>query len=250
MVFRAATRAQAANAPGALVESLRPAFEALRLPFFSVYEAVSDGHGHALRWLLGRPHTPWHAYYLEHRLYRCDYRVRRALSSSDPFFGSELLRSGADIAEDDRAFVEAAASFGLTESYVLPHRTADNRVFAVVVIGEGREIDHAYRVALLSLSSTFLFSALRIEAEAVRSSSGRARAVLTVRQLECLEWSRHGKSSADIGNILSLSPRTIDEHLASACQILGVRTRVQAVSIALTRGILPYATASVERRNP
>lgn len=52
---------------------------------------------------------------------------------------------------------------------------------------------------------------------------------LTDRQMECLEWAAHGKSSADIAVILGLSKRTVDEHLAATCDKLGVKTRVQAV---------------------
>ena len=61
---------------------------------------------------------------------------------------------------------------------------------------------------------------------------------LTARQLECLQWVREGKSSFDIGAILGVSPRTVDEHLAGACQKLGVRTRVQAVAEVLRRGLI------------
>jgi len=56
---------------------------------------------------------------------------------------------------------------------------------------------------------------------------------LTARQLECLRWAAAGKSSADIGAIIGLSARTVDDHLAAVCRRLGVRTRVQAVVLAL-----------------
>ena len=52
-----------------------------------------------------------------------------------------------------------------------------------------------------------------------------------------LYWARQGKSSADIGFILSLSARTVDEHIAHACETLGVRTRIQAVARAVMLGL-------------
>ena len=61
---------------------------------------------------------------------------------------------------------------------------------------------------------------------------------LTDRQLECLYWAQEGKSSADIGQILGISPRTVDGHFAKICAILGVRTRVQAVVRARELGLL------------
>ena len=61
---------------------------------------------------------------------------------------------------------------------------------------------------------------------------------LTARQLECLAWVRQGKSSTDIGAILGISGRVVDEHIAHACERLGVRTRVQAVLAANAKGYI------------
>ncbi len=64
------------------------------------------------------------------------------------------------------------------------------------------------------------------------------RPILRPRQRECLYWASQGKSSVDIGRMLSLSSRTVDEHIRGACRTLGVRTRVQAVARALTLGLI------------
>lgn len=65
-------------------------------------------------------------------------------------------------------------------------------------------------------------------------------ALLTERQLECLEWVAQGKSSADIAGILGLSKRTVDEHLSVVCEKLGVKSRVQAVrKLSSINGVTP-----------
>ena len=61
---------------------------------------------------------------------------------------------------------------------------------------------------------------------------------LSDRQLECLAWVQEGKSAGDIGEILGISGRTVESHLARVCEILGVRTRVQAVVRARDLGLL------------
>ena len=61
---------------------------------------------------------------------------------------------------------------------------------------------------------------------------------LTPRQRECLLWVRMGKSSSDIGDLLGLSAETVNDHIAAACQRLGVRTRVQAVAEAAVHGFI------------
>lgn len=54
---------------------------------------------------------------------------------------------------------------------------------------------------------------------------------LTDRQRQCLGLASQGLSSRAIGEALGLSPRTVDEHFARACDLLGVRTRTQAVAL-------------------
>lgn len=53
---------------------------------------------------------------------------------------------------------------------------------------------------------------------------------LSDRQRECLTLAADGLTSAGIAKQLGISPRTVDEHLALACGLLGVRTRTQAVA--------------------
>lgn len=61
---------------------------------------------------------------------------------------------------------------------------------------------------------------------------------LSRRQLECLRWAEAGKSARDTGQILGISQRTVEKHLEQACELLGVRTRIQAVVRARQLGLL------------
>lgn len=61
---------------------------------------------------------------------------------------------------------------------------------------------------------------------------------LSPRESECLLWVSRGKSSADIGQIVGLSPRTVDSYLEKTCAKLRVRTRIEAVAIAVRDGII------------
>lgn len=248
MIFDAAIAAEAAVTADELIDALEPAFALIGLSYFRVVEAVSDGEARVLRHMVGKVNSKWERFYSEQRFAQRDPRLRWALTSSAPFFMSDIL---AELRCEERVTVEEARRFGIFQSFVLPHRGADNRRFAVVAIGTLREITPLERVAAHTLGSALLFSSLRIEGQG-RSGAAREHPALTIRQLQCLEWSRRGKSSADIGKILGLSPRTIDEHFAMACRVLEVRTRVQAVSKALALGVLPYLAADVPKmqRNP
>lgn len=75
----------------------------------------------------------------------------------------------------------------------------------------------------------------------LESSDRRPRTsgpALSPRQLECLRWVEAGLSARDTGQILGISPRTVEKHLEQAYQALGVRTRIQAVVRARALGLL------------
>jgi len=55
---------------------------------------------------------------------------------------------------------------------------------------------------------------------------------LTTREAEVLYWVVKGKTNRDIGDILGLSPRTVNKHLEHIYEKLGVETRTAAVAAA------------------
>ena len=61
---------------------------------------------------------------------------------------------------------------------------------------------------------------------------------VTARQLECLAWVAEGKTAAEIGIILGISGRTVEKHVARACELFGVARRIQAVDQARRLGLL------------
>lgn len=77
-----------------------------------------------------------------------------------------------------------------------------------------------------------------LKLEVSSPGSGRDRVVLSRRQLECLSWAEAGKSARDTGQILGISQRTVEKHLEQAYEVLGVRTRIQAVVRARSLGLL------------
>lgn len=55
---------------------------------------------------------------------------------------------------------------------------------------------------------------------------------LTQREAEVMLWISYGKSSTDISDVLSISPRTVQKHLERIYEKLGVETRSAAAAIA------------------
>lgn len=57
---------------------------------------------------------------------------------------------------------------------------------------------------------------------------------LTLRESEVLVWLARGKANRDIGEILGLSPRTVNKHLEQIYAKIGVENRAAATALAVT----------------
>jgi LuxR family transcriptional regulator, quorum-sensing system regulator BjaR1 len=62
--------------------------------------------------------------------------------------------------------------------------------------------------------------------------------VLTPREREVLAWAAQGKSAWEIGEILEIAKRTVDEHAQTAVRKLGAVNRTHAVAIALRDNLI------------
>ncbi|HXD06493.1 MAG TPA: response regulator transcription factor [Burkholderiaceae bacterium] len=58
---------------------------------------------------------------------------------------------------------------------------------------------------------------------------------LTAREAEVLYWVAKGKTNRDSGEILGMSPRTVNKHLEHVFEKLGVETRTAAASLVMSR---------------
>jgi len=66
--------------------------------------------------------------------------------------------------------------------------------------------------------------------DAVAGDARAPAAELTPRETDVLEWVAKGKTNRDIGDILGMSPRTVNKHLEHIYAKLGVETRTAAVA--------------------
>ncbi|UUX95618.1 response regulator transcription factor [Aquabacterium sp. J223] len=73
---------------------------------------------------------------------------------------------------------------------------------------------------------------LHTEAAGSAQDNRLATAALTPRETEVLSWLAKGKTNRDIGDILGMSPRTVNKHLEHIFEKLGVETRAAAAALA------------------
>lgn len=71
--------------------------------------------------------------------------------------------------------------------------------------------------------------------EAIDAEPDLARYQLTPRETDVLGWVAKGKTNRDIGDILGVSPRTVNKHLEHIYIKLGVETRAAAAALVAAR---------------
>jgi DNA-binding NarL/FixJ family response regulator len=69
-------------------------------------------------------------------------------------------------------------------------------------------------------------------AEPSAAANRLSTAALTPREAEVLSWVAKGKTNRDVGDILGMSPRTVNKHLEHVFEKLGVETRAAAAALA------------------
>jgi len=73
---------------------------------------------------------------------------------------------------------------------------------------------------------------LSLRADDAQAPSRLSTASLTPRETEVLSWIAKGKTNRDVGEILGMSPRTVNKHLEHVFEKLGVETRAAAAALA------------------
>jgi DNA-binding CsgD family transcriptional regulator len=61
---------------------------------------------------------------------------------------------------------------------------------------------------------------------------------LTSKEVECLKWCKEGKTNWEIGEILSISEKTVEFHLGNAMRKLGATNRITAVIMGIKGGLI------------
>jgi DNA-binding NarL/FixJ family response regulator len=79
----------------------------------------------------------------------------------------------------------------------------------------------------------------RVVATAAPATSVQEGAALTPRELEVLRLVARGLSNKEIAEALALSTHTVKYHLAAVLAKLGVRSRTEAVSLGIRKGLVP-----------
>ena len=212
-----------------VIEGLRGRFGFEHVAYAGVNPLAETIHGHVT-------YPPgWQAHYAERRLHLRDPALLRVARSIAPVDWSRLAAdpAQAEIAREGR-------DFGIPErGLTLPVRgpLGDVGLLSVSSDVEPGEWARMSASALPGLQSAAVAIHDRVMAldETTRVLGAPS---LSSRETEVMQWTAAGKSQADVGDILSISVRTVEVHLASSRRKLAALTTPQAVGRAIAMGLI------------
>ncbi|CAN7586722.1 LuxR family transcriptional regulator [Rhizobium sp. LjRoot30] len=159
--------------------------------------------------------------------------LRRLRKTTVPFrydLGEAVMRR-----EDGRT--DAVASlftrFGLVRGAYFPVHDAAGGRGAISFAGDREAISFEEEL-ILHLVCTHIQGRL----SEIRNQDIRSTDSLTEREIDCLNWTAAGKTSAEIAEILTLSEHTVNHYLNRAAKKLNTVNRTQAVAKALRLGMI------------
>lgn len=177
----------------------------------------------------------WLEFYEKNQLAQHDPLLAEARHRISAFWFSEVLPA-VKLTAKQKELLDAAAAYGYGDVFAVPiHGPGSMQGVVSLAAPENLHLSAADRAVLEAMSRTVW--------ERCRTSEGFGvstpeRAHLSPRGIECLQWAAAGKSDADIAALVGISGPTAHFHIEEVKKRLGVKTRVEAVAVAVLRGLI------------
>ncbi|MEP3232276.1 MAG: LuxR C-terminal-related transcriptional regulator [Hyphomicrobiales bacterium] len=153
--------------------------------------------------------------------------------STVPFYWDIETLSQVRPKDEAKITNELFSDYDMTKGIFLPvHRCHSEPLAICFTFNEGRP--ELSQLAELQFLASHAGAVLHPKVIA----KGKATPCLSPREKECLKWTSDGKTSSEIGKILSLSEHTVNHHLYGGMQKLDATNRIHAVAIAVRSGLL------------
>jgi len=160
--------------------------------------------------------------------------IKESQMRADPIQWREVY-SGAGTTEYERRIFDEAATFGLRSGITIPLRGSVGS-FAIMSFARQRDREFQHRtITYLQLAAIHFH--LRV-AKIANSNGIEKVPELSLREKECILWVARGKSSWDIGIIMSISENTVNFHIKNVMRKLDAASRTVAAIKAINLGFI------------
>jgi len=177
----------------------------------------------------------WLNYYGKEGYIHFDPIAHRAFKGGESFTWDDCI-ANSQLTKGQKMLMHQARDFGLNQGY---NTVANTRDYS------------AATCCFYNRDSKDFFSTMRFNrplmdsvGHAAQNKLGRLVEesfevpALTSREVQCLTEAARGATNEVIGNLFNISKNTVNSHIQSACKTLGVRTKIQAVSLAIQLKII------------
>lgn len=178
----------------------------------------------------------YHQAYFDQRWDRIDPVLASTVRAIRPFYWSDVVEQ-AKLSKAQLDFMTQCKELKVHSGVVFPFHGPGNRLDVMSISRRIPDPPNPERTALLHAISVQTWNRfLELSNEQIFLEQSIVH--LTPRELEILRWCMAGKSRTEIGEILSISMRTVAFHLENIMNKLGANNQVTAVVVAIQRGLL------------
>lgn len=231
-----------------LTAGFQKSVEALGFRYFACCAHVDPLHPPHQALMIHNYPPAWVEHFSREKLYEIDPVLHLAECRPTPFFWDAVFRSDSITAAQRRILADARG-VGIAHGFTVPIHLSwlpgVLRASCSIVPDAGTVGRLNY--FLVEAMVTAMYAALN------RAHSPRrevAAIELSRRERQCLTLAAQGKDDWAIGQLLSLSPKTVHSYFKRLMQRLGVRTRVQAIVWALETGQISFGDVPAARVIP
>lgn len=182
----------------------------------------------------------WLQKYTANRSHHFDPTFLHCINKSTPLIWSPGIFSG----HKQKEMYEEASGYGIRSGVTLPIHGARGELGIVCFVSDTKPDRHFHKDAHHNLPELSYFRDFVMESSLkFMKPVGNAEKPISVtrRELECLKWCAAGKSSWEIGHILSCSEATVNFHFSNIRRKFNTVSRQQAVVSAIRLGLIPPA---------
>jgi LuxR family transcriptional regulator, quorum-sensing system regulator BjaR1 len=175
--------------------------------------------------------SEWFKLYARNQYIRVDPVALQCHRSTIPFEWSEAPY---DCEKEPRAaeVMQRAIDFRMSRGFMVPIHGIAGCEACVSLGGEHLDLNNRSKPAIHLMAIYALDRVRRLIAPPKPVHK------LTARQREVIAWSASGKSAWEIGAIIGITQRTVEEHIAMACRKLGATNRTQAVAVSIREHLI------------
>jgi LuxR family quorum-sensing system transcriptional regulator SolR len=174
--------------------------------------------------------------YMQNRWERIDPVVACSLRAVRPFFWSDVVDQ-TKLSEAQIRFMNECRDLKVQSGVVFPFHGPGHQLDIMSLSRRTSEPPNKERSELLHAVSVQTWKRF-LELSEEQLFADPEGTALTARELEILRWCKHGKKRPEIGDILSISPKTVEFHLNNIMNKLGATNQITAVVIGIQRGLI------------